>query len=107
MAGDAQHSRNRLYIELDPLAANVGVVRIAVAALAAQAGFSVSEVEEIKVAVSEAVSNAVLHGYGPRAVNGAGVIRVTATGWNFIAPSTGPLGTEAGGLSSLQLQPVT
>ncbi len=45
---------------------NVGLTRLAVAHMAAQAGFSLSELEEIKVAVSEAVSNAVIHGYPGR-----------------------------------------
>lgn len=42
---------------------NVGIARVVVAAVAGQAGFSLSELEEIKVAVSEAVSNAIIHGY--------------------------------------------
>lgn len=42
---------------------NVSVARIAVATFAATADFTVPDIEEIKVAVSEAVSNAVLHAY--------------------------------------------
>ncbi len=42
---------------------NVGLARVAIAALAGQAPFSLSEIDEIKVAVSEAVSNAIIHGY--------------------------------------------
>jgi stage II sporulation protein AB (anti-sigma F factor) len=45
---------------------NVGLARVAIAALAAQAQFSVHDIEEIKVAVSEAVSNAIIHGYQNR-----------------------------------------
>ncbi|NPV70901.1 MAG: anti-sigma F factor [Firmicutes bacterium] len=78
MAGDRQQAANRLYMEVDSVAANVGLVRVAVAALAAQAGFTISDVEEIKVAVSEAVSNSVLHGYGVPSGGASGVIRVTA-----------------------------
>ncbi len=48
------------------LADNVGLARIAAAALAGQANFSIHDIEEIKVAVSEAVSNAVIHGYENR-----------------------------------------
>ena len=55
---------NRIRLECPSLPENVGLARIMVAALAAQAPFSLSDVEEVKVAVSEAVSNAVLHGYG-------------------------------------------
>jgi stage II sporulation protein AB (anti-sigma F factor) len=45
---------------------NVGLARIAVAALAGQADFSLNDLEEIKVAVSEGVSNAIIHGYRNR-----------------------------------------
>ena len=59
-------------MELPGLPDNVGVVRVAVAAFAAQAGFTLGELDEIKVAVSEAATNVVLHAYedgpGPLAV---------------------------------------
>lgn len=42
---------------------NLGTVRNAVAAFAAQLEFTLSEVEEIKIAVSEAVTNAIVHAY--------------------------------------------
>jgi stage II sporulation protein AB (anti-sigma F factor) len=45
---------------------NVGLARLAVATLAAQADFSLNDLEEVKVAVSEAVSNAIIHGYRNR-----------------------------------------
>ncbi|EKP93860.1 anti-sigma F factor [Thermaerobacter subterraneus DSM 13965] len=53
-----------LELRLSSQAENVGVARVAVAAFAAQLPFTLSELEEIKVAVSEAVTNAVVHGYG-------------------------------------------
>jgi stage II sporulation protein AB (anti-sigma F factor) len=43
---------------------NIGIARIAAAAFAAQADFTISELDDIKVAISEAVSNAIIHGYG-------------------------------------------
>ncbi len=52
---------------------NVGLARVTVAALASQIDFTLGELEEIKVAVSEAVSNSVIHAYGGE----AGLIRVT------------------------------
>ncbi|HHV78112.1 MAG TPA: anti-sigma F factor [Firmicutes bacterium] len=55
--------RNRMRLELLSLADNVGVARIAVATFAAQLDYTLPEIEEIKVAVSEAVSNVVLHAY--------------------------------------------
>ena len=42
---------------------NVGLCRISVATFAANLGFTLPEIEEIKVAVSEAVSNVVVHAY--------------------------------------------
>jgi stage II sporulation protein AB (anti-sigma F factor) len=45
-------------------AANVSLARATVAAFAAQLPFTVEDLEDIKVAVSEAVSNVILHAYG-------------------------------------------
>ncbi len=53
---------------------NVGLARVAVAAFASQLPFTLPELEEIKVAVSEAVSNAVVHAYD----GGEGAVRVRA-----------------------------
>lgn len=55
--------QNRIVLEVAAVAENVGLCRLAVAALASQLAYSVADVEEIKVAVSEAVSNAIVHGY--------------------------------------------
>lgn len=66
---------NRMYLRLSCLAENVAVARIAVATFAAAQGFTVPDVEEIKVAVSEAVSNAVLHAFP----QGDGEVAVTAS----------------------------
>jgi len=51
---------------------NVGLCRVAVSTFAANFGFSLSEIEEIKVAVSEAVSNVVVHAYPDK----EGVVRL-------------------------------
>lgn len=56
-------ARNRVVVELASIPENVGVARLLVAMLAAQANFTVAEVDEVKLAVSEAVTNAVIHGY--------------------------------------------
>ncbi|MEG1478235.1 MAG: anti-sigma F factor [Clostridiales bacterium] len=42
---------------------NVSSARLLAASFSSQMGFTLSEVEEIKVAVSEGVSNAIIHGY--------------------------------------------
>jgi len=65
---------NYLEMEFLSLPANVGVARVAVASFAAQLDFTLSDLEEIKVAVSEAVTNAIVHGYGNKA---AGLVRIT------------------------------
>ena len=57
---------NSFKLEVRSRPDNVGLVRLAVAALAAAAPFAVADLEEIKVAVSEAVTNALVHGYGGR-----------------------------------------
>ena len=54
---------NQISFQLMSLPENVAVARVTVAALAAQLNFTLSELDEIKVAVSEAVSNAIIHGY--------------------------------------------
>ncbi len=67
-------ARNEVRIEFPSLPENVGLARVAVAAFAGQVDFTIGELEEIKVAVSEAVTNCVVHAY-----NGTpGVVRVTA-----------------------------
>ncbi|MEX0975106.1 MAG: anti-sigma F factor [Bacillota bacterium] len=67
-------SKNRIYLRLSCVPSNVGVARIAVATFAASLDFTVPDIEEIKVAVSEAVSNAVLHAYP----GGEGDVALTA-----------------------------
>lgn len=66
---------NRMVLEFPSRAENVGLARIAVATFAAQCEFTLSDLEEIKVVVSEAVTNSIVHGYGedPR-----GMIRIIA-----------------------------
>ncbi|HHV35739.1 MAG TPA: anti-sigma F factor [Syntrophomonadaceae bacterium] len=68
--------RNRMKLELLSLPGNVRLARIAVAAFASEVDYNVSDLEEIKVAVSEAVSNAITHGYQQKK---DGVISLTAT----------------------------
>jgi stage II sporulation protein AB (anti-sigma F factor) len=63
-------------LELLSLPGNVRLARVAVAAFVAEVDYNVNELEEIKVAVSEAVSNAVTHGYQQKP---DGVITITAT----------------------------
>ncbi|NLW46900.1 MAG: anti-sigma F factor [Firmicutes bacterium] len=54
---------NYIKYEFPSLPQNVGLARTVTAAFAAQLEFNLAEIEEIRVAVSEAVSNCVIHGY--------------------------------------------
>lgn len=54
---------NRCFLEFNSNPENVGFARVAVAAFASQLDCTLPELEEIKVAVSEAVGNAIVHGY--------------------------------------------
>lgn len=54
---------NYLKISFPSLPENVGLARVIVAAFAAQLDFTLNELEEIRVATSEAVSNCVIHAY--------------------------------------------
>jgi stage II sporulation protein AB (anti-sigma F factor) len=56
--------RNQVKMSIQSLSENVGIARITAAAFAAQLDFTLNEIEEIKVAISEAISNAVIHAYG-------------------------------------------
>ncbi|MFO7311547.1 MAG: anti-sigma F factor [Bacillota bacterium] len=55
---------NRVALEFPSKAENVAFARTAIAVFASQLDFTLDELDEIKVAVSEAVSNAVIHAYG-------------------------------------------
>ncbi|HLT58281.1 MAG: anti-sigma F factor [Limnochordales bacterium] len=65
---------NQVVLEFPSKPENVAFARTAVAVFAAQLDFTLDELDEIKVAVSEAVSNAVIHAYGDT----VGTVRVEA-----------------------------
>jgi len=50
-------------LEFISIPANVAFARVTVAAFASQLDFTLADLEEIKVAVSEAVGNSIIHGY--------------------------------------------
>jgi stage II sporulation protein AB (anti-sigma F factor) len=54
---------NYLKLEFPSLPPNVGLSRLVVATFASQLEFTLAEIEEIRVAISEAVSNCVIHAY--------------------------------------------
>ncbi|MDD4802905.1 MAG: anti-sigma F factor [Syntrophomonas sp.] len=55
--------RNYVRFEFPSLAENVSFARSCVGAFAAQMDCTLEEIEEIKLVVSEAVSNSIIHGY--------------------------------------------
>ncbi len=59
--------KNYLKLDFPSLPQNVGLARTVVASFAAQLEFTLAEVEEIRVAISEAVSNCVIHAYPKKA----------------------------------------
>ena len=54
---------NKIQIKLPALSVNEGMARAAVAAFVSQLDPGVTEIADIKCAVSEAVTNAIVHGY--------------------------------------------
>ena len=55
--------QNEMRLEFDSRSCNEGFVRVAVAAFMTQMNPSMEEVADVKTAVSEAVTNAIIHGY--------------------------------------------
>ncbi|WP_371369404.1 Anti-sigma F factor [Sporomusa rhizae] len=56
--------KNQIKLSILSINENVAFARASAAAFAAQLDLTLTDIDEIKVAVSEAVSNAVIHGYG-------------------------------------------
>lgn len=84
---------NHLVLEVPSLAANAALCRVAVAVFAAALPFTLAEIEQLKVAVSEAVGNCCLHAYphGPgrvvvRASCAAGGVQVEVEDWGVGIP---------------------
>lgn len=56
--------KNRMKVEFDSISANEAFARVTVAAFMTRMNPSMEEVADVKTAVSEAVTNAIIHGYG-------------------------------------------
>ncbi len=72
---------NWMKLEFPSESVNVQFARTTVAIFASQLDFTLEEIEEIKVAVSEAVSNSVIHGYS--ASHGNVIMKVKYTPTQF------------------------
>ena len=55
---------NEMLVEFDAISYNEGFARMAVSAFIAPLNPTVEEMADVKTAVSEAVTNAIIHGYG-------------------------------------------
>ena len=55
---------NRMKVEFTSLSRNESFARVVISAFAAQLDPTLDEISDIKTAVSEAVTNAIIHGYG-------------------------------------------
>ena len=62
--------KNEMKLEFSARSVNEGLARIAVAAFMTDLNPTLEEVEDVKTAVSEAVTNCIIHGYGMDCVNG-------------------------------------
>lgn len=54
---------NEMNIEFDSRSCNEGFARVAVAAFATQLNPTLEEIADVKTAVSEAITNSIIHGY--------------------------------------------
>lgn len=69
------HVRNQMTLEFLSLSENESFARVAVASFAAQLGYvTLPEIADLKTAISEAVTNSIIHGYE----NCRGVVRIEA-----------------------------
>lgn len=55
--------RNHMYVKLDAKSVNEGVARMTVAAFMMEMNPTLDQLQDVKTAVSEAVTNAIIHGY--------------------------------------------
>ena len=60
---DVNMERNEMEISFDAVSRNEGFARVAVAAFVTSLNPTLEELSDIKTAVSEAVTNAIIHGY--------------------------------------------
>lgn len=58
-----EHYSNQMVVEFDSISQNEGFARVVVAAFAARLDPTLEEISDIKTAVSEAVTNSIIHGY--------------------------------------------
>jgi stage II sporulation protein AB (anti-sigma F factor) len=62
--GGINDMENKIKVEFSSLSKNESFARVVIAAFAVQLDPTLDELSDIKTAVSEAVTNAIIHGYG-------------------------------------------
>ncbi|MDD2422297.1 MAG: anti-sigma F factor [Heliobacteriaceae bacterium] len=75
--------KNQVKLEFSSIPENITLARVVVAAMLAGMDFTLPDLDDVKVAVSEAVSNAILHGYQNR-----------PTGFVYLVFTVSPEGLE-------------
>lgn len=60
---EGKRIKNEMHLEFDAISSNESLARVAVAAFIAPLNPTLEELADIKTAVSEAVTNAIIHGY--------------------------------------------
>ena len=78
-----QFVENDICIEFDAVSENEGLARVVIAAFISRADPTLDELEDVKTAVSEAVTNAIIHGY--REQGGRVVMRAHLTEENELS----------------------
>lgn len=61
-----EYIKNEICMEFDAISENEGLARIVIAAFVSRVDPTIDEIEDVKTAVSEAVTNAIIHGYGEK-----------------------------------------
>ncbi|MDE7416383.1 MAG: anti-sigma F factor [Lachnospiraceae bacterium] len=61
-----ERTKNEICMEFDAISENEGLARVVIAAFLSRVDPTVDEIEDVKTAVSEAVTNAIIHGYNER-----------------------------------------
>ncbi len=76
-----EQNKNQMMVEFDSISKNESFARVVVAAFTARLNPTLEEIADIKTAVSEAVTNSVIHGYE----DGTGRIRIyTSISGNWV-----------------------
>ena len=80
-------TENEVTLQFPSQSSNEGFIRSAVACFAAQMDPTLNELEDIKTAVSEAATNAIVHAYPDRI--GKVTVKVRTVSYTHLVPASG------------------